>query len=47
MIMTAIHPGKHFAEELKELNVCAAALARRLKVPTNGITGISCSGADG
>lgn len=40
MTAPAIHPGKHLAEELKELNMSAAALARRLKVPTNRITGI-------
>ena len=38
--MPAIHPGEHLAEELKELNMSAAALARRLKVPTNPITEI-------
>ena len=38
--MTAIHPGKHLAEELKELNMSAAALARWLEVPTNRITEI-------
>ena len=36
----AIHPGEHLAEELKELNMSASALARRLQVPTNRITGI-------
>ena len=36
----AIHPGEQLAEELKELNMSAAALARRLKVPTNRITEI-------
>ena len=40
MAMTAIHPGDHLAEELKELNMSAAALARQLKVPTNRITQI-------
>jgi addiction module HigA family antidote len=40
MAVPAIHPGKHVAEELKELNMTAAALARRLKVPTNRITEI-------
>ncbi len=35
-----IHPGEHLAEELKELGLSAAALARQLKVPTNRITGI-------
>ena len=38
--MTAIHPGEHLAEELKELGMSAAELARRLDVPTNRITGI-------
>ena len=33
----AIHPGEHLAEELKELHMSAAALARHLKVPTNRI----------
>jgi antitoxin HigA-1 len=37
---TAIHPGEHLAEELKELHMSAAALARHLKVPTNRITQI-------
>jgi addiction module HigA family antidote len=36
----AIHPGEHLAEELKELHMSAAALARNLKVPTNRITQI-------
>ena len=40
MVATTFHPGKHLAEELKELNVSAAAFARRLKVPTNRITKI-------
>ena len=40
MALTAIHPGEHLAEELKELNMSAAALARQLEVPTNRITGI-------
>ena len=40
MAVPAIHPGEHLAEELKELNMSAAALARRLKVPTNRITEI-------
>jgi plasmid maintenance system antidote protein VapI len=29
-----IHPGEHLAEELNELEMSAAALARRLDVPT-------------
>ncbi len=40
MAVPAIHPGEHLAEELKELNMSAAALARRLKAPTNRITEI-------
>ena len=40
MAAPTIHPGEHLAEELKELNMSAAALARRLKAPTNRITGI-------
>jgi addiction module HigA family antidote len=36
----AIHPGEHLAEELNELGMSAAELGRRLKVPTNRITGI-------
>jgi addiction module HigA family antidote len=38
--VTAIHPGEHLAEELKELGMSAAELARKLDVPTNRITGI-------
>jgi antitoxin HigA-1 len=37
---TAIHPGEHLAEELKELRMSAAELARRLSVPTNRVTEI-------
>ncbi len=40
MAVTAIHPGTHVAEELKELGMSAAELARKLGVPTNRITGI-------
>ena len=40
MALTAIHPGEHLAEELKELGMSAAELARRLDVPTNRVTGI-------
>jgi addiction module HigA family antidote len=36
----AIHPGEHLAEELKELRMSAAELGRKLRVPTNRITGI-------
>src|SRR6202046_2149537 len=40
MAVTAIHPGEHLAEELKELGMSAAELARKLGVPTNRVTGI-------
>ena len=40
MALIAIHPGEHLAEELKELDMSAAELARKLAVPTNRITGI-------
>ena len=40
MAVTAIHPGEHLAEELKELGMSAAELARNLDVPTNRVTGI-------
>src|SRR5664280_3154194 len=35
-----IHPGEHLAEELEELGMSAAELARKLDVPTNRVTGI-------
>jgi len=40
MPIITIHPGEHLAEELKALNMSAAALARHLDVPTNRITEI-------
>src|SRR5437899_11436872 len=40
MALTAIHPGKHLAEELQALDMSAAELARQLDVPTNRITQI-------
>jgi antitoxin HigA-1 len=40
MVITAIHPGEHLAEELKALGMSAAGLARHLDVPTNRITQI-------
>ena len=40
MAIPAIHPGEHLAEELTELDMSAAALARQIRVPTNRITGI-------
>jgi len=36
----AIHPGEHLAEELDALDMSAAALARKLRVPTNRVTQI-------
>jgi antitoxin HigA-1 len=39
--ISAMHPGEHLAEELKELGVSAAELARQLDVPTNCVTEIS------
>jgi len=40
MRVPAIHPGEHLAEELRELRMSAAELARKLDVPTNRITSI-------
>ena len=40
MTQTAIHPGEHLAEELNELRMSAAELARKLGVPTNRVTSI-------
>ena len=40
MAVTPIHPGEHLAEELKELGMSAAELARKLDLPANHITGI-------
>ncbi len=40
MGVTAIHPGEHLAEELKELDMSAAELARKIHVPTNRVTQI-------
>ena len=40
MALTAIHPGEHLAEELKELKMSAAELARKISVPTNRVTQI-------
>jgi len=36
--MDTIHPGEHLAEELEELRISAAELARQLNAPTNRIT---------
>ena len=40
MARTPIHPGEHLAEELDELGMSAAALARQIDVPVNRVTGI-------
>jgi antitoxin HigA-1 len=40
MARIPIHPGEHLAEELAELKLSAAELARQIKVPTNRITEI-------
>ena len=40
MELTPIHPGEHLAEELSELAMSAAELARNLDVPTNRVTSI-------
>ncbi len=37
---TPIHPGEHLAEELKELGISAAEIARQIEVPTNRVTQI-------
>ena len=40
MARSAIHPGEHLAEELKEIGISAAELARQIDVPVNRVTGI-------
>ena len=40
MAQTPIHPGEHLKEEMRELGMSAAELARKLDVPTNRITAI-------
>jgi antitoxin HigA-1 len=40
MARTPIHPGEHLAEELEELKMSAAELARQLDVPVNRVTEI-------
>ena len=40
MARTPIHPGEHLAEELRELGISAAELARQIEVPVNRITAI-------
>jgi antitoxin HigA-1 len=40
MARRPIHPGEHLAEELKDLGLSAAELARQIEVPVNRITEI-------
>ena len=40
MAADATHPGEHIAEELKALDVDAAAFARQLQLPENRVTEI-------
>ena len=40
MPRSPIHPGEHLAEELRELGITAAELARQIDVPVNRVTGI-------
>jgi addiction module HigA family antidote len=40
MTRTPIHPGEHLAQELAELHISAAELARQIDVPVNRVTGI-------
>jgi addiction module HigA family antidote len=40
MARTPIHPGKHLVEEIGELGISAAELARQIEVPVNRVTGI-------
>ena len=40
MTIPAIHPGEHLAEELKELDMSAASLARHIEVSPSRITEI-------
>ena|SRR5215472_1194700 len=40
MAVTGIHPGERLAEELNALDMSAAELARKIRVPTNRVTQI-------
>lgn len=40
MARSPIHPGEHLAEELSELGMSAAELARQIDVPVNRVTAI-------
>ncbi len=37
---SVIHPGEHLAEQIEELGISAAELARQRHVPTNRVTEI-------
>ncbi|MFZ0495325.1 MAG: hypothetical protein WBD78_14560 [Methylocella sp.] len=36
MVRTAIHPGEHLGEEVRELGISAAELSRQIEVPVRG-----------
>jgi addiction module HigA family antidote len=38
MARMAMHPGEHLAEQLEELGMSEAELARQIRVPTNRVT---------
>lgn len=40
MARVPIHPGEQLAEELREIGISAAELARQIAVPVNRVTGI-------
>src|SRR5436190_11227839 len=40
MARAPIHPGEHLSDQLKEIGIPAAELARQIEVPVNRITGI-------
>jgi antitoxin HigA-1 len=40
MVRTPIHPGEQLADELREMGISAAELARQIAVPVNRVTGI-------
>lgn len=40
MTRSTNHPGEHLAEQLEALDMSAAELSRKLRVPANRITGI-------
>jgi antitoxin HigA-1 len=40
MARTPIHPGKHLAEELEEIEISSAELARQIDVPVNRVTSL-------